>query len=303
MDYCIKCGDDIEQSETGRTRKYCSGACRTAYHRAKKRYSDTLKSVTKQPDLTGVLILELFPGAGLFGRAFKSLGACVVNAGDIMHGYDVREFIGISDRFDGVIGGPPCQPFSTAAITGTNAINLIPEYVRIVEECNPRWAVMENVASAKTFAPDWDYVFVRDWHCGGYTSRRRGFWFYGTDAPLPPGKRPGIENAQYSVLASSWNCGGLRPGKSHENLQPDEASRLQGFDPSLGQTIYENQPGFLRKDGSYNGVSKTSREVIGTHMIGNGVPAAMGKYVAEWIAISVYGANASDYGAPSGASF
>ncbi len=160
MDYCLNCGDEIEQPALGRVRKFCKGSsCRVAYHRRQKRYSEPLKDVTKLPDLSGVLILELFPGAGLFGRAFKSLGACVVNAGDIMQGHDIRQFRGIRARFDGVIGGPPCQAFSNAAVTGTDALNLIPEFLRIVEECSPRWAVMENVREAKPFAPSWDYVF------------------------------------------------------------------------------------------------------------------------------------------------
>lgn len=287
IEFCLNCGDNIEQSDTGRMRKYCSSLCRVAFHRRKKRYKETMTDVTKRPDLKGVLVLELFPGAGLFGRAFKALGACVVNAGDIMQGYDVRQFHGIEGRFDGIIGGPPCQFASKAAISGTSAENLIPEFVRIVQESNPTWAVMENVREARPHAPSWDYVFLRDWDCGGLTHRRRGFWFYNTPAPLPPEKREG--EPEYSVLASNWN----RRGKStrtrgHRYLSLSDAARLQGY-PILGRQIFENQPGWKRADGSYNGVSKTARRVIGTHMLGNGVPKALGAYVAQWIAVSVYG--------------
>lgn len=291
-EYCLNCGDEIEQSSTGRTRKFCPGtACRVAYHRRQKRYNEIKNRVTKPSDLSGVLVLELFPGAGLFGRAFRSMGAVVVNAGDIMQGHDVRSFRGIVSKFDGIIGGPPCQFASKAAIRGTNAVNLIPEFVRIVEECKPRWAVMENVREAREFAPSWDYVFLRDWDCGGLTHRRRGFWFYGTSAPMPPTTRPG--EPEYSVLASGWN----RRGESscigrHDYLSPGEAARLQGF-PALDETIIKHQPGWLRADGTWNGVSQKSREIIATHMLGNGVPFALGRYVAEWVSISVYGAKSS----------
>jgi len=287
IEFCLNCGDEIEQSATGRVRKYCPGStCRVAYHRRLKRYNELTSNVTKLHDLTGVLVLELFPGAGLFGRAFKSLGACVVNAGDIMQGYDIRDFKGIAHKFDGVIGGPPCQFASRAAITGTKAINLIPEFVRLVEECKPTWAIMENVREAKTYAPSWDYVFLRDYDCGGYTHRRRGFWFYGVDAPIPPVRREGTP--EYSVLASSWNKRGTSRLAAHDYLSASRAAQLQGFDNQLTDTIMSSQPGWKCANGSYNGVSKTSRRIIATHMMGNGVPFALGSYVAKWIAISMY---------------
>jgi len=281
---CVYCGEDIQQQCTGRPKKYCDGNCRVAAHRRQKRYERTLHGVTKPPDLTGQLVLELFPGAGLFGRAFKKLGACVVNAGDIMQGYDVQEFQGIAGRFDGIIGGPPCQFASRAAINGSDANNLIPEFIRVVEECAPTWAVMENVREAKPHAPPWDYVFLRDFDCGGRTHRRRGFWFYGLEAPGKPGRRRDGEPA-YSVLASSWNNRGTNRLSAHNYLSAHRAAEMQGF-PQLGDKIMSNQPGWLCKNGRYKGVSKTARRVLAVHMLGNGVPAALGDYVAQWVAIS-----------------
>lgn len=79
----------------------------------------------------------------------------------------------------------------------------------------------------------------------------------------------------------------------HDVLSPQQAAELQGFDNLLVETIMKHQPGWLRSNNTYDGVTQKSREVIATHMIGNGVPFALGRYVAEWIAISIYGAKSA----------
>lgn len=277
--YCQYCGEALKQNTTGRRSKFCSGACRVAHHRCEKRYTEARQNVTK-PTLSGQLILELFPGAGLFGKPFSEYGACVVRGPDILWGGDIHELRGIRGRFDGIIGGPPCQFASRAAIHGSKKPNLIPEFVRLIEECKPTWAIMENVREARPFAPNWDYVFLRDWDCGGKTHRRRGFWFYGINAPPAPGARPGTP--EYSVLASNWNARGTTLLRNHLHLTSDQAADLQGF-PALGQRIVDNQPGWKIKNG-WKGVSKFSRECLAVHMLGNGVPYAVGNYLAEYVA-------------------
>jgi len=52
------------------------------------------------------LVLSLFTGAGLLDRGFREAGFCVVSAGDILWGHDVRDFQPASHTFEGVIGGP-----------------------------------------------------------------------------------------------------------------------------------------------------------------------------------------------------
>lgn len=280
VNICEKCGEEIEQVIPGRTKKYCSTRCRVSFHRRQKRYNSMVNTVTERPTLNGQLVLELFPGAGMFGRAFESWGACVVRGPDVLYGHDVKCFKGILGKFDGIIAGPPCQFASTASMGTSKAENLIPEFLRIVEECKPTWAVMENVREAKPYAPDWDYTFLRDWDCGGFTHRRRGFWFYGMDAPPKPAKRQGTP--QYSILASSWK-GGHTLKSMHKYVTPQQASRLQGF-PDLADDIIRNQPGRLNKHGQYQGVTKRSRNVMAIHMLGNGVPFALGSYVASYVA-------------------
>lgn len=286
VERCLFCDKDLPNSEPrrGRPAQFCIGSrCRVGHFRRIKRYKELQDRCNENPDLKGVLVLELFPGAGLFGRAFEALGATVVRGPDILWGGDVRNFRGFVGKFDGIIGGPPCQFASRAAVNGTRAVNLIPEFVRLVEECKPRWAVMENVREALPFAPKWDYVFLRDWDCGGFTHRRRGFWFYGVDAPPRPAARPG--EPEYSVLASNWNARGSTKLRGHLYLSPDDAARLQGY-PELAAKIIEHQPGWRNEKGGWKGVSKFSREVLATHMAGNGVTKAVGDFVAGWIALT-----------------
>jgi DNA (cytosine-5)-methyltransferase 1 len=59
-----------------------------------------------------MLVLSLFPGIGLLDRAFEEVGFCVVRGPDVLWGGDIHRFRPPAGRFDGVIGGPPCQAFS-----------------------------------------------------------------------------------------------------------------------------------------------------------------------------------------------
>jgi len=101
-----------------------------------------------------VLVLSLFPGIGLLEMAFEEEGFTVVRGPDVLWGGDIRRFHPPPGKFDGVIGGPPCQTFSTLA----NLVrakgheprfgNLIPEFERVVNEAHPAWFLMENVPAA-----------------------------------------------------------------------------------------------------------------------------------------------------------
>jgi DNA (cytosine-5)-methyltransferase 1 len=100
------------------------------------------------------LVLSLFPGIGLLDMAFEAEGFCVVRGPDLLWGGDIRGFHPPAGKFDGVIGGPPCQEFSALApLVRHNGHeprfgNLIPEYERCVAEAQPAWFVMENVRGA-----------------------------------------------------------------------------------------------------------------------------------------------------------
>lgn len=100
------------------------------------------------------VVLSLFPGIGLLDKAFELEGFCVVRGPDVLWGGDIREFHPPAGKFDGVIGGPPCQEFSRLAnMVRHNGYqpkfgNLIPEFERVVSLTQPSWFAMENVPDA-----------------------------------------------------------------------------------------------------------------------------------------------------------
>lgn len=100
------------------------------------------------------LVLSLFPGIGLLDMAFEADGFTVVRGPDCLWGGDIRAFHPPAGKFDGIIGGPPCQMFSSLAhllkASGrkTRFGNMIPEYERCVDEAQPAWFLMENVRAA-----------------------------------------------------------------------------------------------------------------------------------------------------------
>lgn len=97
------------------------------------------------------LLLSVFPGIDLLGAAAEELGFTVVRGPDVLWGGDVRRFHPPSGVFGGIIGGPPCQCFSSLVhIVRHNGHeprfgNLIPEFERVVAEAQPLWFLMENV--------------------------------------------------------------------------------------------------------------------------------------------------------------
>lgn len=223
------------------------------------------------------LVLSLFPGIGLLDMAFEQEGFCVVRGPDLLWGGDIRKFHPPAGRFDGVIGGPPCQAFSSlrhlvAAAGNKTAPNLIPEFERCIDEAAPRWFLMENVPDAPKPAVAGyivHAVLIRDVWVGGETNRMRRFSF-GT----PFGARLDIEtlalhcpNPAPAVVASSGGpCTARRSGgairKSRNGGSLPEMLRGQGLPPDF----LRDCP--LKVDGQIAA-------------IGNGVPLPMGRAVAK----------------------
>lgn len=212
------------------------------------------------------LVLSIFPGIDLLGRAFEEEGFCVVRGPDLLWGGDIRTFHPSAGVFEGIISGPPCQIHSEATkMFGTREIDMIPEFVRVVEEAKPKWVVMENVkgaAKSGAIPLTWFKLRLRDWDCGGLTCRTRLFWVWPAQLILVPPKRPG--KPEYSVLATSWKIrsGPGRQFRGHSYIKLDKAAELQGY-PELLHTL------------KFYGVR------IGVHLLGNGVPKAMGLFIAK----------------------
>jgi DNA (cytosine-5)-methyltransferase 1 len=125
------------------------------------------------------LILSLFPGADLFGLGFEKEGFSVVKGPDPILGGDIRKYSVGQGLFHGIIGGPPCQLFSQALLLRkghTQAINLIPEFERIVKEARPRYWVMENVPQApEPRLANCRSFILNAWEVGSTQTRKRRF--------------------------------------------------------------------------------------------------------------------------------
>lgn len=182
------------------------------------------------------LVLSLFSGAGLLDRGFAEEGCCVVSAGDLLWGADVRQFRAKFGKFDGVIGGSPCQDFSDARRsppTG-NGIAMLAEFARIVIEAYPAWWLLENVRCVPdvTTLADWQTVancydvqrlYLRADECGSTQRRLRCIQFgYRIGNPLVIRRQP-VEpgRSQPAALASEGN-------RKHRRAWPDFCE-LQGL--------------------------------------------------------------------------
>ena len=115
-------------------------------------------------------IIDFFCGCGGLSLGFQKAGFDIIEAHDnwdkAIENYknnfphpvfktDLSDWEAITKNlqdkaFDGIIGGPPCQDFSSAGKReeGDRA-NLTQSYARIVQVIHPRFFVMENVARSK----------------------------------------------------------------------------------------------------------------------------------------------------------
>lgn len=229
------------------------------------------------------LVLSLFPGIGLLDRAFEAEGFCIVRGPDLLWGGDVKAFHPPSGRFDGVIGGPPCQRFST--LSNINRVrygeeslaeNLIPEFERVVDEAQPLWALMENVPLAP-------WPNVRGYHgtskmlnnreCGGTQNRERRFSFLTGDGRelLLDWWKPAVP-VKWEPAATS-TAGGRR-----STPRVDGKGRYQGaiLNPRSASALAVAQglPADFLADAPFTDAERK-------RVIANGVPLPMGRAVAR----------------------
>jgi len=133
-----------------------------------------------------MLILSLFPGIDLLGRGFEAEGYCVVRGPDTLWGGDIRDFHPPVRKFDGVIGGSPCQDFSKlrrSAPTGYG-LEMLDEFCRVVAEAQPGWFLLENVPTVPDiYVPGYaiQRLDLNARECGATQRRPRHFQFGSRD--------------------------------------------------------------------------------------------------------------------------
>jgi DNA (cytosine-5)-methyltransferase 1 len=143
-----------------------------------------------------VNVLDLFSGIGGFSLGFERAGlktlafvesddACVAHLArrwpHIPVFGDVRLLTVEPGFCDVLCGGFPCQPFSTASRGRKTAVDLWPEFLRIIRLAAPRWVVAENVPG---IADDGVERVCGDLESAGYA-----VWPFNVDTALPARQR------------------------------------------------------------------------------------------------------------------
>ncbi len=226
------------------------------------------------------LVLSLFPGADLFGRGFELEGFCVVRGPDILWGQDIRGWKPLRGVFGGIIGGSPCQDFSSLrrCEPSGNGLAMLAEFARVTELAAPRWFILENVVGV----PD---IKVPGYHvqrlnlaateCGASQRRLRCIQF-GQRYPLSKllGDRYGVEtclwrNPEHHPLVIPRSSAGR--GESHAALASEgrRAGRRSWGDFCQLQG--------LPADFDLPGLSRAAKY----QAVGNGVPVQMARVLAR----------------------
>lgn len=218
-----------------------------------------------------MLVLSLFPGIDLLGRGFEAEGFCIVRGPDLLWGGDVRRFHPPAGKFEGVIGGSPCQDFSVARRnlppTG-QGMELLAEFARVVAEAEPDWFLLENVPTVPDVRIEGYHIHrraVRDNECGGRQARLRHFQF---------GSRRGL---LLNIATARPTGAPAAAAMASEGKQPGRRSwadfcEIQGLPRDF------SLPGYSR-EASYRAV-------------GNGVPLPMARTIARAVRESATAADA-----------
>jgi DNA (cytosine-5)-methyltransferase 1 len=167
------------------------------------------------------LVLSLFSGIDLFGRGFENNGFCVVSAGDIILGQDLRQKKFVSGKFDGVIGGSPCQDFSKARRTPPTGygLEMLAQFQRVVEETKPNWFLLENVPQVPNIIIE-GYTVQRfnlnASECGSNQNRNRCFQFGSINGVVLSVKRDASSSIKLPCVTASE--GGRAERRSFEDF-------------------------------------------------------------------------------------
>ncbi len=208
-----------------------------------------------------MLVLSLFPGIDLLGRAFEETGFYVVRGPDILWGQDIRDFHVLPGKFDGIIGGSPCQDFSNARRSDPTGegIELMQEFARVVTEAQPDWFLLENVERAPDIEVPGYFVqrlTINALECGSRQNRNRKFQF---------GSRSGII---------------ITPQRQ---TKPPKSERLPAAMATDG--LRSNRPGwseFCQRQGLPANFDLPGWSMAAKYKaVGNGVPLQMGRTMAR----------------------
>lgn len=229
--------------------------------------------------------------------AFEEEGFCVVRGPDLLWGGDVRRFHPPAGKFDGVIGGDPCQAHSQYKYlnpkSGEKFGDMTPEYARIVAAAAPSWFLRENVPHAPE--PQIAGYATRSFTLnnralGEVQEWTRRFWF-GIRPSYPRGSEgidlrvfiefAALEAIDYrQAVCSSLRAGPVKLGGGGrvKRTYSDDGKRHgpdRGPRAALAEMLrYQGLPETWLDEAPF---SMTGKRKI----IGNGVPLPMGRAIAK----------------------
>ena len=273
------------------------------------------------------LVLSLFPGLGLLDRAFEAEGFTIVRGPDVIWGGDVRAFHPPAGVFDGLIGGDPCQSHSLLAnLVRAKGLeprfpDLTPEFQRVIDEAQPQWFLRENVPRAPDIEPAGygvnSFLLDNAW-LGEAQMRKRRFWF-GVRGHAAPNLRKWIPGAALELAETSRTVSQEGGVAWYDNLhrvkRPAICADARAVPVNLGgsgkvkrSAVTGRHPGEIGLTGGHRGspARYTLAEMCELHglprdyldhcpltetgkrkAIGNGVPVAMGRALAQAITLAL----------------
>lgn len=125
------------------------------------------------------LVLSVFPGIDLLGKAFENEGFSILRGPDPLFGGDIRDFDPPVGIFEGIIGGSPCQDFSKLNRNpGSYGLEMLAEFARVVMAARPEWYILENIRTVPDLKiPGYHHqrITINALECGSFQSRNRVF--------------------------------------------------------------------------------------------------------------------------------
>lgn len=187
--------------------------------------------------------LDLFSGIGGFSLGLERAGFRTVafcenneNCQRVLHHHwpevpcypDVYELTAerLGRHVDLIAGGFPCQPHSTASRGRRVAVDLWPEFIRLVRGCRPDWVAAENVPG---IGYDGIERVSRDLEDSGYS-----VWPFDLDTALPQRQRGRIRFIWLAHANRDREPRRAEYGETVAGLRPLSSARPADHAPPVG---------------------------------------------------------------------
>jgi len=166
-------------------------------------------------------VIDLCCGAGLFSAGMQRAGLEIIMGVDIdpiaissfqknftgavAWELDLLELSRLP-RCDVIIGGPPCQPFSTANRNPNHSIGmvLVDKFIELVKGSNARYWIMEEVPPVADYIKD-TVPRCEIWECSSLGAKNLRPRMFAGSFPDPVPSRGPCENPNPTVMASENN--------------------------------------------------------------------------------------------------